>query len=255
MRVLLWNTHGGPGKRRLEWLDSRSWDVAILLEVSATGRERLEALADGWVTSGPVGVTGSGRRYYATVVARPSVAFVGVLAPPSFTAADGYYQERVHAVTVHAAGEEWVIVATHMPNSVVRGGGKDHSRKERCYEELGSWLSDRDPGERLVLGMDCNRGDWRASVSPVKEHSRIAQQFVRHPEDFGLRDVYLDYHAPAERPTTYWTQTAEGLHGHYFDRIFVRSQVTVVSAPVIHHDVVMGATKLSDHAAVEVELQ
>lgn len=111
------------------------------------------------------------------------------------------------------------------------------------------------PAERLVLGMDCNRGDWSASVSPVKEHSRIAQRFVRHPEQFGLRDVYLDQQLPAERPSTYWTQTAEGLRGHYFDRIFVRPLVKVASAPVIHHDVVMGTPKLSDHAAVEVELR
>lgn len=253
MRLLLWNVKRGPGERRLAWLADQAWDVAIILEVTGSGWRRLTT--DGrWTTSGTYPDHSGSHRYATAILARGDAQLSGEIDPPRFEALGGRYQERVHAASLQSDGHDWTIVAAHMPNSVVRRGPRDHGPKDACYQSLADWLSERPDTDRVVLGIDANRGDWPKSTSEVSGNGPIAQQFLRG-QHHGLRDVCLDDPQVAKRPETYWTRRGGSYRGHYYDRILVSPSVGVVAPPIFHTSVGRPPGALSDHAAVSVTLR
>lgn len=259
MKTLLWNVNRGPGARRIDWIANQEWDVAMLLEVSGRGWLDLSA-DDRWAASGTFEqpYTGS-RRFMTAVLARNGAQLLDTpVSGPVFDVLDGRYQERAHAVRVAADDVEWTIAAVHMPNSVTRTGGKDHAPKDACYEQLAKWLKPIVERERLIIGIDTNRGDWPHSTSRPRPGGPFVQEFLRNLQHHGVRDVYLDDPAgtPA-RPETHWTRRGGDYRGHYYDRILVSRAVRVVSPPTFHTDLGHPAnrqTRLSDHAAVTVTL-
>lgn len=93
--------------------------------------------------------------------------------------------------------------------------------------------------------MDSNRADWRLSTSPIKEHSVVAQTFVRTPELHGLRDAFLVADpSRTVKPETHWT----GPNPQFFDRVFVGDGVAVTSCKPLLDRPELG--DLADHAPI-----
>lgn len=250
VRLLLWNVglgaRRGPTDAAVDWLHAAEWDVAVLLEVDGPGLARLEATTWKLAVAGPP----RGHALSTALAAKGSCGALDLIDAPAFDTRDGLYRYRVAVARVQVDDATWTVVGAHMPNSW-RGRTKNHAWKETCFEALGEWISVLDSTQGLVVAMDSNRGDWGRSTSPIKDHSVVAQSFVRTPERNRLREAFLVADPfRTEKPETHWT--GPNRRPQFFDRVFVGEGVAVKSCSTLLDR--SGLGDLADHAPVVAEL-
>lgn len=242
MQVVSWNINGGASRAKLDWLLGKTWDVALLQEVSDKGWKRLKRhddyVAISTIEHVPAPRRGV-RRLAATILLRPPLQ---ARPSPSPLADDDPFREQCLAVTL--AGSDITLVSFHAPNAAER----DQSEKERCIGALSDWLVTQ---VRVVVGADLNVGR-RTLDDPARPfHERMANQleFVCSDARHGLIDSYRfgarDQSAP-------WTYCFSGRSKpDRRDYLFASRKLSVNNAG-IWHDALSKSDSghLSDHAAV-----
>ena len=151
-QVLFWNCGGGPSDRKVHWLIEQQWDVAIVVECSKRGSERLTGYAEqqAWqVSSSALEVPphGRGRRYGVTLLTRETASLEAAVTPPALR---GRFAERIWAAAVTDPEIGVVTVAGfHAPH-----GGGDQIDKEEAYRLVTEWLSCYSRASRFWHGFE-----------------------------------------------------------------------------------------------------